>query len=70
MLRQAVQRILKSDWQTIIKEVSNMMDSELPGKEKKEVVFSLLREYGVACATWLLYAAIDIAYGKLKDEQG
>jgi len=68
MLRQAIQRILKHDWKTIITEVGNMMDSDMPGKEKKEYVFSLLREYGIACATWLLYAAIDIAYGKLKDE--
>ena len=68
LLNKAIQQLLKRDWPSVVAQVSALMNSDKTGDEKRAIVYSTLREYGVACATWLLYAAIEIAYGKLKNE--
>jgi len=70
LLTKAIQKLLARDWPSVVNQVSVLMDSDKTGDEKRAIVYRTLREYGVACATWLLYAAIEIAYGKLKSEQG
>ena len=68
LLNKAIQQLLKRDWPSVVAQVSALMNSDKTGDEKRAIVYRTLREYGVACATWLLYAAIEIAYGKLKNE--
>jgi hypothetical protein len=40
--------------------------ADIPGEQKREQVYLMLRDAGVSVASWLLYAAIEIAYGQLK----
>ena len=67
LLQKAMQALLSKEWKFIIEEVEKfLMDREMSGAEKRERVFVQMRIYGSQAATWLLYAGIEIAYGKLK----
>ena len=69
LLNQAIERLMGLNWTSVIMQVSKMMDSSKTGDEKRTIVFNTLRSFGIDCATWLLYAAIEIAYGQLKAQQ-
>ena len=66
LLNQAIQRLMGVNWISVVMEVSKMMNSGLTGDEKRQYVYATLRNLGIDCATWLLNAAIEIAYGQLK----
>ena len=69
LLQKAIQALLSKEWGVILNEVESLvMDREMSGAEKRELVFVLLRACGSQAATWLLYAGIEIAYGKLKSD--
>ncbi len=44
-----------------------MVSEDIPGEEKKKRIFAALRQLGIDCATWLLYAGIALAYEQVKD---
>jgi hypothetical protein len=69
LLYKAIQALLSKDWNSVVYQVGALMHSDLTGEEKRSIAFITLRNYGVECATWLLYAAIEIAYGQLKAQQ-
>ena len=69
LLQKAIQALLSQEWGTILGEVERLiMDREMSGAMKRERVFRVLRTYGSQAATWLLYAGIEIAYGKLQSD--
>lgn len=66
LLQKAIAALLHKDWDAVVSSVYLLTGSDLPGDQKREQVFIMLRDAGVSVATWLLYAAIEIAYGQLK----
>lgn len=69
LLERAISALLKSDWEQVNVWVQSYLLSDMPGDEKRKRVFLELRNLGSNAATWLLYAAIEIAYGKIKEEE-
>ncbi len=69
LLYKAIQALLAKDWNSVVFQVGVLMDSKKTGEEKRTIAFNTLRQYGIDCATWLLYAAIELAYGQLKEKQ-
>lgn len=67
MLRKAVAKLLGLDWEFVQTSVKALMDSELSGEEKRRLALAQLRMAGVETATWLLSAAVEVAYGEIKD---
>ena len=43
-------------------------DASLTGEEKRRLVFNVLKQGASECASWILYAAIEVAVGKIKSE--
>lgn len=69
MLRKAIVTLLgRTSWADVQYIVSALMDCELSGEEKRRLAFAQLRSLGVEVATWLLSAAIEVAYGELKEK--
>lgn len=66
LLQKAIAALVYKDWDAVVSNVYSMVGSDVPGEQKREQVFLILRDAGVQVATWLLYAAIEIAYGQLK----
>lgn len=66
LLQKAIAALLHKDWDAVVSSVYLLTGAAIPGEQKREQVFIMLREAGVSVATWLLYAAIEIAYGQLK----
>lgn len=69
LLNKAIAQLMGLNWTSVIMQVSAMMSQNLTGDEKRQAVYNTLRSFGIDCATWLLYAAIEIAYGQLKANQ-
>lgn len=67
MLRKAVAKLLGLDWEFVQTSVKALMESELSGEEKRRLALAQLRMVGVETATWLLSAAIEVAYGEAKE---
>ena len=67
LLERALAALLGGDWSFVKQSVQSFLNDEIPGEEKRRKVFALLRAGGSQVATWLLYAAIEVAYGRLKD---
>jgi len=67
MLRKAIAKLLGLDWEFVQTSVKTLMDSELSGEEKRRLALAHLRMAGVETATWLLSAAIEVAYGEIKE---
>jgi len=66
LLEKAIQHLLKADWKTIIMQVMLMMGSTMTGDQKREYVVDAMKRHGYNGATWLLRAAIEVAYGMLR----
>jgi type II secretory pathway component PulK len=66
LLEKAIQQLLKADWEAIVVQVMLMMGSTMTGNQKREYVVDAIKRHGYSGATWLLRAAIEVAYGKLK----
>lgn len=66
LAKKAIIAFFSKDWDTITSEVYVMMSEDIPGEEKKKRIFAALREFGMDCATWLLYAGIALAYEQIK----
>lgn len=69
LLERAIAALLAHNWNDVVYQVRLFANSDLPGNEKRERVYAMLRHIGVEGSTWLLNAAIEIAVGKLKAEQ-
>jgi len=67
MLRMAIAKLLGLDWEFVQASVKMLMSSELSGEEKRRLALAQLRMAGVETATWLLSAAIEVAYGEIKN---
>lgn len=63
LLEYAIRALIGADWSAIRNEVEHWLSRSMEGEQKKQVVFVELRQQGCKAATWLLSAAIDIAYG-------
>ena len=69
LLYKAMQALFAKDWNSIVSQVRALLNSNIPGAQKRQIVFDTLRSFGIDAASWLLYAAIELAYGKLKEKQ-
>lgn len=69
LLYKAIQALLAKDWNSVTYQVGALMQSNIPGSQKRQIVFDTLRSFGIDAASWLLYAAIELAYGQLKEKQ-
>ena len=69
LLYKAMQALFAKDWNSIVSQVQALLNSDIPGEQKRQIVFDTLRSFGIDAASWLLYAAIELAYGKLKEKQ-
>lgn len=67
LLRKAIAKLLGLDWEMVQVSVKALMDSELSGEEKRRLALAQLRMAGVETATWLLSAALEVAYGEVKE---
>ena len=67
LLRKAIAKLLGLDWEMVRVSVKSLMDSELSGEEKRRLALTQLRMAGVETATWLLSAAIEVAYGEINE---
>jgi len=63
LLRKAIAQLMGLDWEMVQVNVKALMDSELSGEEKRKLALAQLRMLGVETTTWLLSAAIEVAYG-------
>jgi len=67
LLELALARLLGgSAWTEVQCVVETLLRADLPGAEKRALAVQQLRLIGLGCATWLLHAAIEIAYGRVK----
>ena len=66
LLQKAIAALLAKDWDLVVSSVYLLTSADTPGEQKRERVYLILREAGVSVAAWLLYAAIEIAYGQIK----
>ena len=66
LLQKAISALLAKDWDAVVSSVYLLTGADIPGEQKREQVYLMLRDAGVSVASWLLYAAIEIAYGQLK----
>ena len=66
LLQKAIAALLAKDWDSVVSSVYLLTGADIPGEQKREQVYLMLRDAGVSVATWLLYAAIEIAYGQIK----
>ena len=67
LLELALARLLGgAAWVEVQGVVEALLRAELPGAEKRALAAHHLRIIGLDCATWLLHAAIEIAYGRIK----
>lgn len=68
LLRKAIAKLLGLDWEMVQVSVKALMESGLSGEEKRRLALAQLRMVGVETATWLLSAAIEVAYGEIKSK--
>ncbi len=68
LLRKAIAQLMGLDWEFVQTSVKALMDSELSGEEKRRLALAQLLVVGVETATWLLSAAIEVAYGLEKQQ--
>ena len=67
LLELALSRLLGgAAWVDVQGVVETLLRAELSGAEKRMLAVQQLRLIGLDCATWLLHAAIEIAYGRIK----
>lgn len=65
LLELALARLLGgAAWTEVQCVVEALLRADLPGAEKRILAVQHLRIIGLDCATWLLHAAIEIAYGR------
>lgn len=70
LLEKAIAALLSHSWDDVVYQVKLLTTfDDMAGSEKREKAFIMLRSLGVDAATWLLYAAIEIAYGKIKESK-
>lgn len=61
-------RLAEIDLNHVKDEVMTLWNADMPGDEKRAIVFNRLRGLSQQGASWLLYAAIEIVVGKIKRE--
>jgi hypothetical protein len=66
LLEKAIQKLIGADWETIIAQVVIMTGTTMAGDQKREFVVEAMKRHGYNGATWLLRAAIEVAYGMIK----
>lgn len=69
LLRRAMDGLLNGCWTEIQRLVLELTYSELPGEEKRRLVFRQCRVLGMTASTWLIHTAIEIAYGLLQEKK-
>jgi hypothetical protein len=67
LLRKAVAALLGAHWDVIKDVVQSLVDYDASGEEKRRQALIQLRIIGVDVATWLLSAAVEVAYGLIKE---
>ena len=65
LLEKAIQQLLKADWEAIVVQVMLMTGANMTGEQKREYVVEVMKRAGYSGATWLLRAAIEVAYGMI-----
>ena len=63
VLRMACKKLLREHWEDVVFVVQGLSKESIPGSAKRDLAIQKLRALGVGVATWLLSAAIEIAYG-------
>ena len=69
LLRKAIAALLGKDWKVILTKASELMHSDLSGKEKRQIVYDAVVEAGSDAVFWLIYAGIEVAVGILVASQ-
>jgi len=65
----AIKALLGSDWWIKVRQsVNDLANVEIPGEEKRAMVFTAIKEAGFGMASWLLNLAIEIAVAVLMDK--
>ena len=54
LLQKAIAALLAKDWDAVVSSVYLLMGTDIPGEQKREQVYLMLRDAGVSVATWLL----------------
>lgn len=67
LLRLAISNLVGTYWPVIITLVKDLVAVDVSGEEKRRSALIHLRKLGVDLPTWVLSAALEIAYGALKD---
>ena len=62
-------RLAALDMNQVRDQVLAVWDVAITGEQKRQWVYRRLRELSAQGASWLLYAAIEIAVGQVKREQ-
>jgi len=63
LLEKAIQKLLKSDWETIIAQVVIMTGTTMTGDQKREYVVEAMKRHGYSGATRLLRAGLKWRMG-------
>ena len=63
VLLMACKKLLREHWEDVVFVVQGLSKESIPGSAKRELAIQRLRSLGVEVATWLLSAAIEVAYG-------
>lgn len=68
LLEKTIAAIMSKDWDLLKTEVQHLLDKDIPGEEKHQIVLKNMYEFGSAFATWFLDIAIKMAYAKLANK--
>lgn len=66
LLHKAIAALIGYNWGLVKSTVADLLNKDISGAEKRQLAYEMLRMAGVDGATWLVYAAIEIAYGAIK----
>ncbi len=69
VLRKAIAMLLGANWAEIKDIVQALMEIDVSGEEKRHQALIHLRMIGVDVTTWLLSAAVEVAYGLVKETE-
>lgn len=67
-MRAIVKKIMDKDWSLVVFYVNTLMKSDLSGDQKRQECYKQLIEDGIPIVSWMIYIAIETAYGILKEQ--
>lgn len=68
LLEKTIAAIMSKDWELLKSEVQRLLDKDIPGEEKHQIVLKNMYDFGSVFAGWFLDIAIKMAYAKLANK--